>query len=431
MNGWLRRGRLGLVALLCLLLAPPVAWAADEPEEKLDLEAIQKERKKRQASNAVNRRISRYLAAAAEANDEGDSAKALELLENLNPKRLNPQERALVYRLMAFVSYGAGDFEATVTNFRKVIDEQILSIGPETKIRFNIAQLYAANQDWQGTIDALNDWFPWSPEPNALAHYLMGISYFQLDDVDNALAHAEKAVDLSEEPSEGFLQLLAALYIQNEDYPSAAPVFEELVMHYPKKQYWVQLSLIYGARDNFRESLAVQQVAYMQGYLTEDKELRRLARSYLFHEVPYAGAQVLEKGLDAGVIKGDKDVFEMLANSWIASREFDRSLPVLAKAAEFSEDGNLYVRLGQVHLQREEWSKATEWFEKALEKGSLKKPGSAQLLLGIAYYNSERVPQARASFQRAVKHEDTRKEAQNWLTHLQNESAPSEAELGG
>ena len=68
MNAWLRLRRLGLLALVCLLLAPPVAWAADEPEEKLDLEAIEKERKKRQASNSVNRRISRYLAAAAEAS---------------------------------------------------------------------------------------------------------------------------------------------------------------------------------------------------------------------------------------------------------------------------------------------------------------------------------------------------------------------------
>ena len=36
-------------------------------------------------------------------------------------------------------------------------------------------------------------------------------------------------------------------------------------MLFPTKQYCVQLSLIYGARENYRHSLDVQQVAYLQG----------------------------------------------------------------------------------------------------------------------------------------------------------------------
>ena len=34
---------------------------------------------------------------------------------------------------------------------------------------------------------------------------------------------------MTDEPREGWLQLLAALYIQKEDYKAAAPIFEELV----------------------------------------------------------------------------------------------------------------------------------------------------------------------------------------------------------
>ena len=43
--------------------------------------------------------------------------------------------------------------------------------------------------------------------------------------------------------------------------------------------------------------------------------------------------------MDDGLIEGDGDAYEMLANSWIASREYDRSLPPLKQAAELSEDG--------------------------------------------------------------------------------------------
>ncbi len=230
-------------------------------------------------------------------------------------------------------------------------------------------------------------------------------------------------MDLSPSPPEGWLQLLAALFVQKEDYASAAPVLEELLLRFPKKQYWVQLSLIYGARENYRNSLAVQQFAYMQGMLTEDKELRRLARSYLFQSLPYPAAQVLHKGLEDGTIERDVEVYELLANSWISAREYDKSLEPLRRAAELSEDGNLYLRLGQVYMQREEWGSAAESLRKAIERGGLKNPGNAQLLLGISYYNDKRLAQARSQFARARKHDSTRKAADQWIMHLEKEAS--------
>jgi tetratricopeptide (TPR) repeat protein len=184
----------------------------------------------------------------------------------------------------------------------------------------------------------------------------------------------------------------------------------------------VQLSLIYGARDKFDRSLAVQQVAYIQDYLTEDKEVRRLARSYLYHDLPLQAAQVLDKGIADGIIEADAEAYELLANSLIAAREYDRSLEPLHKAAEVAADGNLFVRLGQVYLQREEWDRAAEEFQRALEKGDLKDPGNAQLLRGIALYNDNRVGPAQASFVQASQYESTRKAANRWIEHIANES---------
>lgn len=423
------------LALLATFALPSAGWAAtdkaaeksarkDEPYEfvvdKVDIEALSKERAKKQYP--VQRRISRYLNAAAEELDAGDIDEANATLNRLDPKRLNPYERALVFRLKAFIAYTAGDYEETIFNFEEVLSEETLGLPAENKIRFQIAQLYAGQQQWQDTIEALKRWFRYVDVDDPLAHYLLGIAYFQLDQMTPALYHAAQAVDLAEKPGEGFLQLLAALYIQKEDYASAAPVFEELVMRFPKKSYWVQLSLIYGAKENYRHSLAVQQVAYAQGLLTEDKELRRLARSYLFAELPYRAARVLEKGLEDGTIEADSDSYEMLANSWIAAREYERSLPPLRKAAELAEDGNLFVRIGQVHLQQEAWTEAAEQFEKGIAKGGLDNLGHAELLLGIAYYNGQRVALARSSFERASKHDATRTEAEGWLNHIARET---------
>jgi tetratricopeptide (TPR) repeat protein len=300
-----------------------------------------------------------------------------------------------------------------------------MSVETDDRIRFSIAQLYASLQQWQNAIDALDLWFRYVETPQPLAYYLLGIAYYQLGQVDLSIENTEKAIDLSEEAPEGWLQLLSALYVQKEDYVSATPVLEELVMRFPKKQYWAQLSLIYGARENYRHSLAVQQVAYLQGLLTEDKELRRLVRSYLYHELPYPAATILEKELADGRIEADAAAYEMLANSWIGAREYDRSLAPLKKAAELSADGKLLVRLGQVHLQREEWDLAAERLGQAIEKGGLDKPGAAELLLGIAYYEGRNVDRARSAFNRARKFSETRPEADRWITHIANEAGQS------
>jgi tetratricopeptide (TPR) repeat protein len=298
-----------------------------------------------------------------------------------------------------------------------------MSVDTDNRIRFNIAQLYATLQQWDKVIPALDEWFRYVQDPQPLAYYLLGISYYQLGQIDLAIANTEIAIDRSEEAPEGWLQLLAALFVQKEDYASATPVLEELVMRFPKKQYWGQLSLIYGARDDYRHSLAVQQVAYLQGLLTEDKELRRLVRSYLYHDLPYPAAKILEKELAAGNIEADPGAYEMLANSWIGAREYDRSLAPLEKAAELSSDGKLLVRLAQVHLQREEWGLAAQRLGEAIEKGGLEKPGAAELLLGIAYYEDQRVESARRAFTRARGFADSRPEAERWITHIDNEAS--------
>jgi len=423
-----RKLRLVLLAPLILLVfqLPLRAAAAEENAPAgIDREALDKDRLTKAMRFQPDARISRYLSAAAKAVDAGDPQEAAELLKKLNPKRLNPYERALVYRMLAYIAYGVDDSEKAIGYFGQAIDEETLPIRDEAKMRFYIAQLYASIQEWSKSIAWLNKWLRYVEKPDPLGFYLMGIAHYQLGDFDAAIVQAKKAVELSSKPREAWMRLLAALYSQNQELEKAAPQLEELVLRFPKKQYWVQLSLIYGANEKYRRSLAVQQVAFAQGLLTEDIELRRLARSYLYQDLPYPAAKILEKALEEGAIEGDSKAFELLANSWIAAREYERSLGPLQTAAELSDDGNLYARLGQVHMQREAWSEASVLLEKAVEKGGLKAPGNADLLLGIAYYNGQRSKQAKRSFSLAKRHESTRVEAERWITHIEKEQEAS------
>jgi len=410
------------VQVLCVGLGPSAATAADDDQEPIDIEALAKQRTASMLMNPPSARVTRYLTAAGEDMAEGKLGEARILLERLNLDRMNHYERAQVFRLFAYVSYQLGEADRALEYFEKALAEEALPLKDDVGIMFNVVQLHAALGQWPEVIESLKRWRRYTHEWTPRSYYLEAVAHYQMEEYDLAIPPAKKAIELSDKPEESWLQILAALYVTKQDYEAVTPILEQLVVRFPKKSYWVQLSLIYGARNDYRHSLAVQQVAYLQGFLDEDRELRRLARSYVFAGLPYQAAHVLEKGLEEGKIDKDAEAYEFLANSWIQAREFERSLEPLREAAELSEGGDLYVRLGQVHMAREQWSDAVDLLKKALDKGELTNPGSAQLLLGIAYYNDKRVGPARFSFARAREYEKTKKAADDWLRHIEKES---------
>jgi tetratricopeptide (TPR) repeat protein len=130
---------------------------------------------------------------------------------------------------------------------------------------------------------------------------------------------------------------------------------------------------------------------------------------------------VIEKALADNLIEGESSAYELLSNSWIAAREYEKSVVPLQRAAELSEDGEIYVRLAQVQLQREKWTEAESALKRALQKGGLQNLGSAQLLMGIVYYSQSRPHEALSWFGQATQHELSREEAQNWVKYIERE----------
>jgi tetratricopeptide (TPR) repeat protein len=157
------------------------------------------------------------------------------------------------------------------------------------------------------------------------------------------------------------------------------------------------------------------QLAYGAGLVTEDQEIRRLADLLVFNGVPYRGAQVLESAITGKTVSLDDKLYEKLANCWIAAGEFDKSTAPLQRAAELSANGDIFVRLGEVHVQREDWAAAIDAIQRGLDKGQLKDPGNAQLLMGIAYFSEKKYSDARPFFERAQRIEKHRQIATSYL----------------
>ena len=119
------------------------------------------------------------------------------------------------------------------------------------------------------------------------------------------------------------------------------------------------------------------------------------------------------------ILKADSKLYEKQANCWIAAREFKRSIEPLSRAAEMSGNGDLYVRLGEVQVQRSDWGGASEALGKGIKKGGLKDTGNAQLMLGIALYNQKKLTEAEQWFEKAKSSEKSRKTAEGYLQLIQ------------
>ena len=388
----------------------------------------------------VGRRTGRFLLKARELLMEQKYKESNEVLARLNLKRLNNYERALVLRNQGYNAYGIatnapdgqGDVEPAIKLLRAAVAENILPKQDVSDIRFQIAQMQMSQQNYEEAIATLKEWFANEPKPSAAAYFALAIANYQLKDLDAALEPAKKAVEMADTPQQGWLQLLLAIYLTKEDYKSATPVLNELISTYPEvgKAYWIQLSTLYGVQKDVPRALAVLQLAHRKKLLDEDANVRRLAQLLQSEEIPIRSVKVLEQGFAQKILKEDVANYEMLGNSWILAKETAKAEPALRKAADLSPEGDLYVRLGQVLLLKDDYDGASSAFKSGLAKGGIDDPGSVELLLGISYYNAGQLGEARTWFAKSRRSEKSRAVSDAWLKHIDEELQKQSSEAG-
>ena len=347
-------------------------------------------------------------------NYQGAAAK----INTLNLEKLSPYERGTVERILFSISYAQERYDEARGHLQKAIDSGGLNAQQIDEARYQSAQLYMQEEKWREGAAALEEWFKTAANPNSAAYYLLAVAYYQQEDFNRALPPAKKAVELMDQakPNESWLSMLSALYLQREEYKEAIPVLQQLIAAAPdKKTYWMQLSSVYGQMEDYENALGVMQLAHNVGLVTEDSEVRRLADLLLFNDVPYRGAQVLESAIEKKIVNLDDKLYEKLANCWIAAGEYDKSVAPLQRAAEMSASGDTFIRLGEVQVQREDWPAAIAAIQRGVDKGQLRDPGNAQLMLGIAHYSQKNFDQARPFFERARQSDRHRQIAESYL----------------
>jgi tetratricopeptide (TPR) repeat protein len=337
-------------------------------------------------------------------------AGASQKLGTLKLENLSPYERGKVEQIMFNIAYSQDRYEEARGHLQKAIDSGGLNAVEIDSARYQSAQLFMQEEKWKEGAAALEDWFKTATNPNSAAYYLLAVAYSA-----GRLRGLPRRKLSSHGEAERELCMVSALHLQAKS-SKAIPVLQQLVSVAPsKKTYWMQLSSIYGQQEDYANALAIMQLAHNAGLVTEDSEVRRLADLLMFNDVPYRGAQIIEAAMEKKLVNLDDKLYEKLANCWIAAGEFDKSIPPLQRAGELSATGDIFVRLGEVHVQREDWPAAIAAIQRGVDKGQLKDAGNAQLMLGIAHYSQKDFAAARPFFERARQSEKHRQIADSYL----------------
>jgi Tfp pilus assembly protein PilF len=420
------RPRFAGSSVLMLLLAAPPAFAQAQAPSQAPPKDQQPEKEKGAKQGAiVDPATGKRLNEAVEQLHAQHYAEARAALGKLNMERLSPYELSRAEQLFAAVEQAQGNYGAAREHINKAIASGGLNDQETSTARFQLAQLFMAESRWKEGVEALKQWFATAQNPNSAAYHLLAVAYYQLGDHASAVEPAQKAVDLSGgKPQESWLQLLVALRLERQEYKQAIPLVKQLIEAAPtKKTYWLQLAGVSASNGSYEEAVLPLELAYRAGLLTEEQDVQRLTQMLFQITIPYRAAQILSQAMEQGRIKGDAKTNELLANYWIGAREYEKALQPLRRAADLAESGELYVRLAEVYVQREDWNNAANVLRLGLDKGKLKNPGNAQLLMGLAIYNQKKPGDARTWFQRASEHGESRNQAEAWLRHIDQELA--------
>jgi tetratricopeptide (TPR) repeat protein len=357
----------------------------------------------------------------------GKNTEALNKLNKLvSSGKLKDYDAAVVYQTMGFAENGLGNFTAAAKHFIKALSFDALPKEVSHDLYFSTAQLLIHIDKLKEGLKYLSKWFANEPQPKAEAHILAATAYYYLKDYKQLIVHVEKALPLSNNPPLNWYELLLAAYYETKDFNNATTILEKIINKHPDKtDYWLQLAGIYQHLEQNKKALAIYELAYTKELLKKE-EIIQLVKNYLYLEMPYKAATILEKEMAIGDIEPNKEMLNMLVDSWILAQENEKAKSVFKEIIKKFNDDKARLRLGQLYIESEEWKKATEVLDVKLISNDKTLLSKVNLLLGIAQYHSKNLNKATRAFTHALSDKATEEQAKWWLEHLKKKTEASQ-----
>lgn len=407
------------------LLSTQTAYAQDNSASE----------RKTKRTPALRSKVYDQLARAQSLADQDKTAEAITALDNVKRKSssMNSYELAMMHNFYGFIHYNVENYDKAIIAFEEVVKQQPIPESFEKSTLYSLSQLHMMQGNYDKTIEFLERWENLNDgEVPAKNLVLKAQAMYQKKDYLAASTYINQAVIQQENSEQGFkveeswYVLQRAVYYELKQPEKVTEVLVKLVKQFNKPEYWVQLGGMYGELGQEQKQLAVLESAYQQGFITKGTDLFSLAQLYYYHQVPFKAAKVMEAALETGELQNTLTNLTFLSQSWSAAKENQKALPVMISAAELSENGELDAQLGQIYLNMENYDKAIEASQRALDKGDLRNQGTTYLVLGMAHFNKGQYVESLNHLAKAEEFNNSKLVAKQWARYVSGEKTNQE-----
>jgi tetratricopeptide (TPR) repeat protein len=376
-------------------------------------------------------RVARDLLEAYELIEEDDHQGALRELNRLMERRggdMKAFDRASVLQIRGSAHVNLENLDGAIRDFRDALRLDALPEEQQNRLRFNLAQLYFVTERYEESLDFFREWLALEGvEVSHTTYFMVAAANYHLERYQDALDPINMAIARAPEPDRRYYEMKNALLSNLERTAERTELMAEMVSLWPDElSFWRQLAALYLEQDQSFRSFAALEAAYVNGLIERESDIILLAQYYSTFDNPHRGAELIEKEIENGRIERSVEHLELLSQLWSQAREHTKAIPVLREAAQLSDDGELFFRLGQALMADENNEQAERAFASAIEQGGLgeQRRAEAWLMLGNARFNQagpgDRAQRMRAdeAYQQAERFQITRTQARDWRAYI-------------
>jgi len=377
---------------------------------------------------AMRNRVYGQLARAQQLADEGDKISGFDVLDEIQDRldSLNSYEKAMLWNFYGFMYYGNDQLGLAIDSFEKVVAEQAIPQSLKLSTMYSLAQLAMQQQNYKKSLVFLIKWKDeYGKDLTASQQMFFAQVYFQDKQYKQALVHISHSINLAESkntiPKENVFILQRAAFYELKQPENVTKVMEQLVRYYDKPQYWLQLGGMYAEIGEEDKQLAIMEAAWQAGYITKSSDITSLAQLYLYHNVPYKAASLLNEAFANGNIIPEEKNLELQAQAYIAAQESEKAIAVLKEVSVIANNGKYDAQLAQSYLNVDKWMLAIASAKMAIDRGGVKNLGTVYLVLGMANFNLKKFDLSLNALKKALTFPKSKQIAKQWTKYVERE----------
>lgn len=381
---------------------------ATRAEPKLDLTSAKDQKTLNDGLDAVN---------------EGDKAKAEQLLQPLIDSSKSKYAQALALQGMASLHYNDGDYKGAISSLQRSLALGVMPNDTYYQLMYMLAQFQMADEQYQPALDTIAKWRAEGKKETADSYALEGNAEYRLGKYPAAIAAINKAKSLTDKPQPTWDQILMASYSESGQDEKAAELAKSQLSSNPSdpNAFNNAVAVLMQAH-KYPEAIQMMETARADGKLTKDAQYVNLAKLYLVtgqessDPAPNAlkASQALEEGISKGVVKPDAETYVLLGQSAEIANNVDKAIGYYNKAQPIATDGEPALRAGRLLLTENKYSQAKGLIQQAIDKG-VKHKGTAYMLLAESERGLKNKPAAIAAMKKAAQDPETATKAKAWL----------------